>query len=81
MQSAVLGQGGTTEPVEHQLDHGNLNHGFAVFDELLIVFAEPAIVAEPGERAFDDPALAENFKTDLLAKLVDDFQNPATPAV
>ncbi len=73
MQSSVLGLGRTAESVEHQLDHGNLDHRFAVFEQLLVVFAEPAIVAEPGERAFDDPALAENFKTGLLAQLVDDF--------
>ena len=79
--SAVLGCRWSAESVEHELDHGELNHGFAVFDEFLVVFAESPIVAEPSERAFHHPASGEQLKTNLIAQLADDFQHPATPAI
>ena len=63
------------------MDHGDLNHGFAVFDEFLIIFAEPAVVAEPSERAFHNPAFREHLKTDLVSQLAYDFQDPAAPAI
>jgi hypothetical protein len=65
--------------VEHDLDHRNLNHGFAVFHEFLIVFAEPTSMAQPGERTFHNPAFGKNLKTGLLSEFSDDLQDPTTP--
>ncbi len=57
--------------MEHELDHRNLDHGLAVFDEFLIVFAQPTSMAEPGEGAFHDPAFGKNLKTNLLTKFLE----------
>ncbi len=65
--------------MEHELDHRNLDHGFAVFDEFLIVFAQPTSMAEPGEGAFHDPAFGKNLKTNLLTKFLNDLEAPTTP--
>jgi hypothetical protein len=81
MQSPFLGYCRAAESVKHQLDHGDFNHGFAVFEEFLIIFAEPAVVAEPSERTFHNPTLREDLKTDLLFQLAYDFQDPAAPAI
>src|ERR1700686_1544004 len=81
MQSPLLGYWGAAESVQHQLDHGDFNHGFAVFEEFLIIFAKPTVVAQPSERAFHNPTLREDLKTDLVSQLAYDFQNPAAPAI
>jgi hypothetical protein len=81
MQSPFLGYRRTAESVKHQLDHGDFNHGFAVFEEFFIIFAEPTVVTEPSERAFHNPTLGEDLKTDLVSQLAYDFQNPAAPAI
>jgi hypothetical protein len=56
-----------------------VNHGFAVFEEFLVVFAQPTSVAEPSERAFNNPAFGKNLKTGLPFELSDDLQDPTTP--
>jgi hypothetical protein len=65
--------------VEHELDHGDLNHGFTVFGEFLIVLAQSAIVTQPSKRPFHDPAFGKDLKTYLFTQLSHDFQRPATP--
>jgi hypothetical protein len=81
MQSPFLGYCRAAESVKHELDHGDFNHGFAVFEELLIIFAEPAVVAQPSERTFHNPTFREDLKTDLVSQLAHDFQDPAAPAI
>jgi len=67
--------------LEHEPDHGDVDHGFAVFQEFLIVLAESPGMSQPGERAFHDPAFAQELKTSLLFQLTDNFQDPTTPAI
>ena len=38
-------------------------------------------MCQPSERAFHDPPLAQQLKTDLLFQLADDLQHPAAPAI
>lgn len=80
MLSSFLRLGGSAESLQHEPDHGDLDHGFAVFYQFLIVLAESPGMCQPGERAFYDPALAKQLKTSLLFQLPDNFQHPAAPA-
>src|SRR3970040_193509 len=77
---AISVVGAATESLEHEADHGDVDHGFAVFHQFLIVLAESPGMSQPGERAFHDPALAKELKTSLLFQLTDNFQDPTTPA-
>jgi hypothetical protein len=41
------------EPPQHEPTHRQIDHRFAAFREVLILFTEAAIAADPGERSFD----------------------------
>ena len=43
------------ESPDEELDDSDCSHGSAGFDQLLDILGEPAIAAEPGEGALDDP--------------------------
>ncbi len=75
--SPVLGFCWSAESLQHQADHGNLNHGLAVLDEFLVIFAEPTGMAKPCERALDHPSPWQQLKTDLVLQLANDLQYPA----
>ena len=44
-----------SEPPQHQVYHGDINHGFAAFWQHFIVLAQAAIFAQPAKRSFDNP--------------------------
>lgn len=77
--SPLFRPGRSAEPLQHQSDHSDLNHGLAVLDDFLVVFAESPTVAQPSERAFDQPPLGQHLKADLAFQLAHDFQNPTAP--
>ena len=45
--------------MDHEVGHGDLNHGDAATDQALVVFAQPSVSAQTGEGAFDDPAFGQ----------------------
>ena len=77
----MLWLGVSTESLQYEADHGDLDHGFAVFHQFLVVLAESPGMRQPSERAFYDPALAKELKTSPLLQFADNFQDPATPAI
>ena len=60
------------------MSHGQIYHGFAAFGERLVVFAQTAVAAEPGERAFDDPSPGQDHEARQVVAALDDLQDPAT---
>jgi hypothetical protein len=79
--SAFLGFRWSAQSLEHQADHGDLNHRFTILDEFLVIFAESPTMPKPCERAFHDPASGQHLETDLVLQLADDLQHPATPPI
>jgi len=67
--------------LQHESDHGDLNHGLAIFNQFFIVLAEATGMAQPSKRAFHDPAFGKDLKTNLLFELPNDLQHPTTPAI
>jgi len=61
------------ESVKHEVDHGELDHRYAALRIGLVVFAQPPISAEPGERAFDDPAFGQHHEPLHVVATFDDF--------
>src|SRR3712207_9106347 len=47
-------------PAGHEARHGGVDEGLAGGAEALVVLAEAAAVAEPGEGALDDPAARQH---------------------
>jgi hypothetical protein len=45
--------------MNHQVDHGNLNHRFTALRQRLVVFTQPTISAQPAERSLHDPSLRQ----------------------
>lgn len=45
------------KPLEHQVDHGDVDESFAGFSWRLVVFAQPAIAIKPREGPFHHPAM------------------------
>jgi hypothetical protein len=43
------------EAAKHETDHGDVDHRLAGFGEVLVVFAQAALTAEPPKGALDDP--------------------------
>ena len=62
---------------EHDADHGETDEGGGGSRVALEVAREASVVADPSERAFDDPAFGQH---DELVQFVafDDFYDPAT---
>src|SRR5262245_5722654 len=54
--------GGFGEAFEHHADGGDADAGFAAGHGLFVVLAEAAIGAQPGEGAFDNPALLQQHE-------------------
>ena len=60
---------------EHDADHGETNKGGGGSSVAFEVAREAAVVADPGERAFDDPALGQDDEAMRLVAF-DDLQLP-----
>lgn len=56
--------------------HSQVNHGFAAFREGLVILAQAAIAAEPGEGSFDNPALGQDHEAGHIVAAFDDLQDP-----
>ena len=60
---------------KHQMNHGNLNHRFAIFGQFFVVFAHAATAAEPRKCAFNDPSPWKYIES-LLFVALDNLQGP-----
>jgi len=62
--------------MEHDIGHGNKDHRLAAFDQSLVVFGQSAVLAEPGERALDNPSLGQHDESMQLRALHDLYKTP-----
>jgi len=46
--------------MQHQVDHCQIDHGFAAGWQRLVVFAQPTVLAEPAKGPFHNPAFGQN---------------------
>jgi hypothetical protein len=63
--------------MSHQIDHTHINHCFAAFRQILIIFAETTVAAQPTKGSFDDPSVGQNLEAPNL-RAFDNVQSPAT---
>ena len=63
--------------MDQHVDAGNIDEGLAGRGQRLVVFAQAAIAAQPGEGALHHPAMRQHLKAMFLAP-AHDFQDPAT---
>ncbi len=66
-----------SRPVEHQIDHREVDEVFSGLGEVLIVFAESAVTIEPGECPLDDPAPRQHLEAFGRVAATDDFELPS----
>lgn len=62
---------------EHDADHSEANEGGGGLGITLEIACQPAVMADPGERAFDNPAFGQDDEA-MQRVALDDFQFPAT---
>src|SRR5215204_2600547 len=55
---------------QHEATHGSVHERLAGFTQLLVVFAHPPVVADPGKGAFHHPAAWEDLKCPRWQKLL-----------
>lgn len=65
--------------MEHQVDHGNADHGFAAFGERFVVLGQSPILAQPSEGALHDPPLRQYFER-MRFRPLHDLNDPPVPA-
>ncbi len=63
------------QPAQHEADGGEEDEGDGAAREVLEVLGEPSTAIEPGDRAFDDPALRQELEARAIAAL-DDLELP-----
>jgi len=63
--------------MNHQVNHGKLDHSFTAIGERLIVFTQAAILSQPRKRPFDHPASGQHRKTFNVLTTFDNLQDPA----
>lgn len=68
----VLSRG--AKSVEHQMNHGQVNHGFARQRRPLPVHAQPTTTTQPRKRPLHDPTLGQRDKTLDSLGTTNDFQ-------
>src|SRR5271155_54014 len=59
------------------MDHAHVDHRFTRLDGSFIIFAVAPIPSEPPERAFDNPTLGQQHKTNGMHWAQDRLENPA----
>ena len=66
---------GWGEAVEHESDHGPLDHCFVAGGVAFVVADEAAPADKPGEGAFDDPAARQRREAALVGGLAHDLEH------
>ena len=64
--------------MNHQIDHGEIDHILAAFREHLVVFAHTPVSTDPGEGALDDPAVRKKFEANGIVRPLHDVEHPAS---
>ena len=64
--------------MDHQVDHGDLDHAFTALCQCLVVFRQSAVLSEPREGTLDDPSLRQHDESVQLRAL-DDFHRAEEP--
>jgi hypothetical protein len=60
------------ETAKHEPDHGDVDHRLAGIGEVLVVFAQAALTAEPAEGSLHDPPTWQHLETfDVVGTLHD----------
>ena len=59
-----------SEALEHEADHGQLDHGFG--NLWLVIFGEAPPSAQPSQGAFDHPAAGQQDETRGIREAADD---------
>ena len=65
--------------MEHEVGHRNQDHSFTGFRPGLVVLGQSAVLAQPREGAFDDPALGQHDEAMRFGTL-DDLHKTPVPA-
>ena len=63
--------------MEHYPYHSDLNHGFTNISPIFIIFAEPAMLIQPCESSFDNPAAGKKKEAFGSLGTCNDFQCPS----
>lgn len=66
----------SSQSPQHEADHGEANESLGAARVALEVACEPAVAADPRERALDNPTLGQNDEAMEIAAL-DDLDHPA----
>ena len=69
----------SAESMNHQVDHGNADHGLAALDQSFVVFRQSPVSTQPGERPFHNPSFGQNFKG-VHSIALHDLDDPPIPS-
>lgn len=65
------------QSAQHEMNHRCIDHGFARFWQLLIVFAQPPVAPQPGKRSLDHPTAWQYDKPGDALGTLNHLENPA----
>ena len=66
--------------MEHQVGHGDEDHGFAAFGQGFVVLGQSSVLSQPGEGTLDDPAFGQDDKAGERCSL-DDLDDAEVPTL
>jgi hypothetical protein len=62
--------------MQHQINHGQVDHGFTAGRQRLVILAQPPILAEPAKGPLHDPPLRQDYKV-MQVTTFDNLNHPA----
>lgn len=65
--------------MQHEVGHGDLNHCDAAGHHVLVIVAPPPVIAQPAERAFDDPTFRQHHQSPSVVAASNDLDLTAQP--
>src|SRR5436305_8758422 len=60
----------------HQSNHGDADHGFAGFDENLVIFTHSTKASQPGKGSLYDPTMVQQLETLGVIRSLHNLQSP-----
>ena len=78
LSACGLGEWATGESLEYDVDHTDMDQGFAGFRPVFIVLTEPSAVVDPRDRSFHHPATRQDREALGLVGAFHDLQLPVT---
>lgn len=67
------------QATDHQVDYGHANHGFARLRQILVIFRESAVAAEPPEGPLHNPPFREELEAFRALGPLDNVQADLPP--